>query len=111
MKTKDIGLVGVVGSKVVQLVLGELGMANCWAPSPFVEADGTVPSSPLSCFSANTDPFNPPPPPGSSHSGFSLGALTACDLYTFQAQHFAAGKSKCTCSKILKDSLIKPQHY
>ena len=39
------------------LVLGELGMADCWAPGPFVEADSTVLSSPTSCISADTDPF------------------------------------------------------
>lgn len=59
------------------LVSWELGMVNCWASSALVEADSTVPSSPSSCFSADTDPFffleavTPGP---------SLGALTACDL-------------------------------
>lgn len=59
------------------LVSWELGMANCWASSALVEADSTVPSSPSSCFSADTDPFffleavTPGP---------SLGALSACDL-------------------------------
>lgn len=78
-------MVGVVGSKVAQEKgvngSGFVGHAGAWhgqllGPKSFAEANSTVPSSPSSCFSVDTDPFF-------WKQSFSVFLQEPCVLVTF----------------------------